>query len=370
MPKARSYFTRLRFATAAVSAVLLNLGAFGISARSVCAPGFWCHGCSWATFACPVGVIAYGSAVHAVPILAIGTVLAIGAICGRLVCSFICPFGLLQDLLHKIPSPKITLPRFVRYGKYAALVLLVLLLPWWVGFKPSGYLTMNKPLIEKHTISDVKVKITVNNPGTEPVTSPQFDVRYNALDNGEELFKHRQEFTGVTIPPGKTMALPEFIIPNMLAQANVAVETPQSAVEQKTPYSLYYCKLCPAGTLTATIPSYFKPGNRSVVERMQDHWLKLTILGFFLVLMVLSSRPFCRLFCPLGACYALATPLAVTGMKLENALCVSCQACSRACPVDLDVTREVGSPECIACGDCIQVCPKQGIVRTIGIIRS
>ena len=36
----------------------------------------------------------------------VGFLLVVGALCGRFVCGWLCPFGLFQDLLHKIPFPK------------------------------------------------------------------------------------------------------------------------------------------------------------------------------------------------------------------------------------------------------------------------
>ena len=55
---------------------------------------------------------------------------------GRFVCGWLCPFGLVQDLLHKIPlfHKKKNLPghRFLRYGKYLVLGVFVILLPMTV----------------------------------------------------------------------------------------------------------------------------------------------------------------------------------------------------------------------------------------------
>ena len=50
---------------------------------------------------------------------------------GRFICGFLCPFGFFQELLHKIPLPKLKAPqkldRVLRWFKYAILALLVLL---------------------------------------------------------------------------------------------------------------------------------------------------------------------------------------------------------------------------------------------------
>jgi ferredoxin len=34
--------------------------------------------------------------------------------------------------------------------------------------------------------------------------------------------------------------------------------------------------------------------------------------------------------------------------------------------MDLDVRREIGGAECIACGDCKKACPGEGIKRSFG----
>jgi len=56
-----------------------------------------------------------------------------GLLFGRLLCGFLCPFGFIQDLWHKIPFPKLKiqqkLDQIMRFGKYLVLVFLVLLLP-------------------------------------------------------------------------------------------------------------------------------------------------------------------------------------------------------------------------------------------------
>lgn len=57
----------------------------------------------------------------------------IGALCGRFVCGWLCPFGLFQDLLHKIPFPKkirtFRGDRLLRKLKYVIFAVFVILLP-------------------------------------------------------------------------------------------------------------------------------------------------------------------------------------------------------------------------------------------------
>ena len=54
-----------------------------------------------------------------------------GVLLGRFVCGFLCPFGWLQDLLHKVPTKKFSTKKLkpLTYIKYAVLLLAVVLLP-------------------------------------------------------------------------------------------------------------------------------------------------------------------------------------------------------------------------------------------------
>lgn len=60
----------------------------------------------------------------------------VGAIIGRFVCGWLCPFGLVQDLLHKIPFPKkiktFRGDKLLRKLKYGILVVFVILMPMFV----------------------------------------------------------------------------------------------------------------------------------------------------------------------------------------------------------------------------------------------
>lgn len=108
--------------------VSLNLPWLG-PWKMVCVPVLNCHSCPWAVFACPVGVIGYFAMWAVFPLLAVGTILLLGALFGRLLCGWVCPFGLAQDLLHRLPTPKVTLPRWTTYTKYVLLMGAVIVVP-------------------------------------------------------------------------------------------------------------------------------------------------------------------------------------------------------------------------------------------------
>lgn len=108
-----------------------------------CNPGLNCYSCPAASFACPIGALQAvgGSRDFSFSFYVTGLLLAFGVVFGRAVCGFLCPFGLIQELLHKIPSPKWKLKKAFLYIKYIVLVVFVLLLPIAV----TDYMGMGKP---------------------------------------------------------------------------------------------------------------------------------------------------------------------------------------------------------------------------------
>lgn len=98
-----------------------------------CGPVFHCYSCPLATFACPIGIIANFSALHLAPLLALGTLVIFGAFFGGFLCGWACPFGLLQDLAGRLPTRKFHLPLWTGYLRYAVLIGLVGIVPFFWG---------------------------------------------------------------------------------------------------------------------------------------------------------------------------------------------------------------------------------------------
>jgi len=113
--------------------LLLWMNPFGYQNLGICAPVFHCYACPLATFACPIGVLAQFSALHLIPFVAIGTLVLVGALVGSLFCGWACPFGLLQDLAARIPTPKFELPRWTGHFRFVVLGMLVLAIPYFFG---------------------------------------------------------------------------------------------------------------------------------------------------------------------------------------------------------------------------------------------
>lgn len=125
-----------------LAALLYNLNFEGFatgtiyqgSSKGICVPGLNCYSCPGAIGACPIGSLqaALVASEQKLPLYIAGTILAFGALLGRTVCGWLCPFGFIQDLLDKVPLPKIkkgTWSRVLSWGKYVVLAGLVVIAP-------------------------------------------------------------------------------------------------------------------------------------------------------------------------------------------------------------------------------------------------
>lgn len=110
------------------------------SLKSVCVPGLNCYSCPGAAFACPLGALQNAIAVSAdrPAFYVVGLLLLFGLLLGRVICGFLCPFGLIQELLHKLPTKKVrksVLTRRLTRVKYVVLLVFVLAVPAWFALK-------------------------------------------------------------------------------------------------------------------------------------------------------------------------------------------------------------------------------------------
>lgn len=108
--------------------------------KNACSPGLNCYSCPAASAACPLGALqnALAASGKRTPYYVFGIILLYGIILGRTICGFLCPFGLVQDLLYKIKTPKLRKNRVTKifsYLKYVILVLLVVVFPLIYAFK-------------------------------------------------------------------------------------------------------------------------------------------------------------------------------------------------------------------------------------------
>ncbi len=236
--------------------------------KVICSPGLNCYSCPAATTYCPIGSLqqllggirmAIENGQYYIGFYVVGSMGVIGSFVGRMVCGWACPFGLFQELLHKIPSPKYGIVKPLRYMKFVVLLLMVVVLPLFVV---------------------------------------------------DEI--------GLGQP--------------------------------------WFCKyLCPAGTLEAGLPMLIlQPSLRSTVG-----WLflnKLFFLVMFISWSVMTSRPFCRTTCPLGAFYGLFNKVKLVKLQLNTERCTNCQACHDVCPMGVNFNESPEDHDCISCLRCSKTC--------------
>lgn len=123
----------------------------------------------------------------------------------------------------------------------------------------------------------------------------------------------------------------------------------------------YFCQyICPVGTLEGGIPLTLK--NESL--RGMIGWLfnwKMFLLVLTIISSILICRPFCKYVCPLGAFYGLFQRFSFYHMEVDASRCDHCGACEKICPMGVEVTKNINSPECIRCGQCKSVCHTDAI---------
>lgn len=262
----------------ALVAIITNANLKGFSegtiykgnTKTACVPGLNCYSCPGAVGACPIGSLqaVIGGGKYKVSYYIIGVLMLFGVLFGRLICGFLCPFGFIQDLLYKIPTPKLKVPKRIdkvlRYLKYLILLIPVILLPMFL--------------------------------------MDQFG----------------------TAPP-------------------------------------YFCQwICPVGTLEGGIPLVIQNESLRNMVGFLFNW-KIFLLIITIVSSIFIYRPFCKYICPLGAVYSLFNKFSFYQMSVDKNKCNGCKACERNCKMNVEILKNINSPECIRCGECKGVCKQNAI---------
>lgn len=96
----------------------------------------------------------------------------------------------------------------------------------------------------------------------------------------------------------------------------------------------------------------------------------IAIIGYIILLItivgsLIYDRFFCKYLCPVGAFYGIIGKFSITKIERNNDLCIHCQKCDKACPVNIQIekTDKVTSMECINCNECVLACPKKGALE-------
>jgi ferredoxin-type protein NapH len=108
------------------------------------------------------------------------------------------------------------------------------------------------------------------------------------------------------------------------------------------------------------------------------YWLFFSgLLTIFPITVLLThkvgSRFFCKYLCPLGGTMSLYSKLGLLRMRLDKGKCTDCGACAKNCQMGVDIpkyalagSRSIADGNCIVCGDCVDVCPKDAIAFGFG----
>ena len=229
--------------------------------KATCIPFLTCYSCPLAVFSCPIGAFQHYAVIRKLPFLDFAHVGIVALAVGRMACGWLCPLGLIQDLLYKIKSIKIKLYSFLFNIKYFSLFGLVMIIPY---------------------------------------------------------------FTGVP----------------------------------------WFSRSCPYGMLEAGLPwvlwnpvnphTHVPPVGPDVVGLM--FVVKFLILVVFLVLFVVSKRPFCRIACPLGVIFSFFNRISLVQIEILNPEKCShkCNLCLDVCPMEIKIADDPNSGECIRCLKCMK----------------
>ena len=137
---------KIRLVTQACFAALSNGYVKGFAggrifegkSKFLCVPGLNCYSCPGALASCPIGSLqaSLNAREYRISLYVAGFLVVFGTILGRFVCGFLCPFGLIQDLLFKIPFVrkirKLPGEKGLRWLRFIFLVIFVILLPMFV----------------------------------------------------------------------------------------------------------------------------------------------------------------------------------------------------------------------------------------------
>lgn len=313
-----------------VSLVLLNLNLWAFSLERYCVPVMNCEGCVFAWLGCPVGMMGRSLAFLEFPWLLIGTLLVFSILVGRFFCGWICPVGLLQDLLDKIPLPKFQLPRWTAGIKYVILLVTVIAVPLYFGYKGTQGLADDEwpDVVDEWAEDEWGDAAWATDPDTEEATT-----EVETTEDGTCDF---------AAPDGA------------------------HAEDSYTDSPWFFCSFCPTASMQVVIPAMIEARG----DYHQPWGFRFSVLALVLIAATMNSRIFCKVMCPVGAMIALGNRLSFFKIKVNPSTCITCKKCNRHCPMDINVmeTREGKHPvsrdtECIACLSCESVCPAHAVTN-------
>ncbi len=94
-------------------------------------------------------------------------------------------------------------------------------------------------------------------------------------------------------------------------------------------------------------------------------------LAVVVLLTLFVERPFCKYACPYGAFQGIFNLFRIFGIRRNAPTCISCKACNKACPMNIDVMsgKVVRDHQCISCLECTSevACPVPATVEMLAL---
>lgn len=107
------------------------------------------------------------------------------------------------------------------------------------------------------------------------------------------------------------------------------------------------CRVCPAGGIEGALPWAVKAGAWAKIS-----FTRYAIIGGFLLAALLTFRPWCKIFCPLGGFLSLFNRFSLFHLKFKPTRCVECNTCRSRCSMGVEVEKQVNTKHCIRCLEC------------------
>ncbi len=97
--------------------------------------------------------------------------------------------------------------------------------------------------------------------------------------------------------------------------------------------------------------------------RISTTFFPIAVLGFIIWISFYHGRLFCNTVCPVGTILGLVSRLSVFKIGIDSAACNLCGSCTVVCKAGCIhlKSRKVDFSRCVACYNCIDSCPENGI---------
>jgi NAD-dependent dihydropyrimidine dehydrogenase PreA subunit len=125
------------------------------------------------------------------------------------------------------------------------------------------------------------------------------------------------------------------------------------------------------GMSTAGLNSFLNSDYNTVADVKMYHFFATISLRATVIIAILTLLTFfiprfwCRYLCPYGALTGIVGLLSPLKIRRDEATCIDCGDCTRACPsrITVETVKAVHSDECISCYQCIAACPVKGALE-------